>query len=199
MANQLPWDDNVDMFIKDLDTNLIKKYGFGLRNLFLNPEKYIGKENILDTITNMKNDADTYFSDVLEDYANEQKNLDVQLETINTESRQIDEVITNKAAVARVPYIKPMLVNRNVEREETIIIEHYDEKFDQFIGKMINGSDYIADVSTPYKQYAFGAWLFSGAKNYVLALNPPTSPIITINTANDTINRLIGETTKLLG
>lgn len=193
MAKQLPWDEQTDGFISDLDETLSKKYGISLRSLLVNPNKYSGKKDLSKAIDGIRGDAATYFSELLDNLKEEQTKLEVELESADAQYREIDSLITNKSAAARVPYIKPLFVSRNPESEETIVIEKYDESLEAFVGKLVNASNYVADMSAVYKQYRLGSWVFSGAKNHVLTINPPASPVLVIENSRNQINDMLND------
>jgi hypothetical protein len=193
MAKQAPWDEQTDMFIADLDTTISKKYNLTLRSLLMNPDKYLNKKGIIDTVNTMKKDIDNYFSELLEGMEDEQHKLETEMEGASAQYTQIDSIISNKSSISRVPYVKPLFISRNTNGEEVIVVEQYTEDLDALIGKLVNGSSYVADISATYKQYHLGSWLFSGAKNYVLTLNPPVSPVLAIENGRITIDSILDD------
>ena len=191
MPKQVPWDEDTDGFISDLDDIVSKKYGMTLRSLLLNSAKYTGRLDAGATIDGAKEEVRAYFDSLLEGLKDEQAKLHSELEIANSQYISVDSVVTDKAAAARIPYIKPMYVSRQRESEEVVFIERYDESLEPFVGKLVAASNYVADVSAVYKTYRLGSWLFSGAKNHVLTINPPTSPILTIESSRDTVNDML--------
>ncbi len=191
MPKQVPWDEDTDGFISDLDDIVSKKYGMTLRSLLLNSAKYTGRLDAGATIDGAKEEVRTYFDSLLEGLKDEQAKLHSELEIANSQYISVDSAVTDKAAAARIPYIKPMYVSRQRESEEVVFIERYDESLEPFVGKLVAASNYVADVSAVYKTYRLGSWLFSGAKNHVLTINPPTSPILMIESSRDTVNDML--------
>lgn len=191
MPKRIPWDEDTDNFVSDLDDVISKKYGMTLRSLLLNPAKYTDRQDADKLVNGIRDDVRTYFNSLLENMKEEETKLQSEMEAANSQYIAVDSVITEKSAAARVPYIKPMYVSRQRESEEAVLIERYDESMEPFIGKLVNASNYIADVSAVYKTYHLGSWLFSGAKNHVLTLNPPASPVLTIEGSRDTINGML--------
>jgi hypothetical protein len=191
MPKQVPWDEDTEEFVSDLDDIISKKYGMTLRNLLLNPSKYTVRPGAAATIADAKQDVHAYFDSLLEGLKDEQSKLQSEMELADSQYAAVDSVITEKAAAARVPYIRPMYVSRQREGEEVVLIERYDESLEPFVGKLVNASNYVADVSATYKTYRLGSWLFSGAKNHVLTINPPASPVLAIESSRDTINGLL--------
>ena len=193
MAKQVPWDDDTDGFISDLDTNFSKKYNMPIRSLLMNPAKYLGKKDLSTAIDGIRADADNYFTTLLGGLKDEEAKLETELERADSQYREVDNVITNKAAVSRVPYIKPLAVSRNPNSEETIVIDNYEEGMEGFVGKLVSVSNYVADMSAVYKQHRLGSWMFSGTKNHVLTINPPSSPVLIIDNSRNIINGLLDD------
>jgi transcription termination factor NusB len=191
MAREVPWDAQTDTFVFDLNAIISKKYGVNFRSMLLNPNAYVNKKDIDTTIKNVKGAVDDYFSQLLSGLKDEQERLEVELENATVQYKQVDSIIASKSAIARVPYVKPLYVNRNPDNEETIVIDQYKDNLDSFIGKLVNSSNYVADVSATYKQYSLGSWLFSGAKNYILTINPPASPILVIENSSTIIKSIL--------
>ncbi len=191
MPKELPWDEDTDGFISDLDDIVSKKYGVTLRSLLLNPAKYTARQGAEKLVNGAKEEVSAYFGSLLDGMKDEQARLQSDMETADSQYIAVNSVITDKAAAARIPYIKPMYVSRDRESEESVLIERYDESLEPFIGKLVSASNYIADVSAVYKKYHLGSWLFSGSKNHVLTLNPPASPILTIDAGMDAISGML--------
>ncbi|MDE1854892.1 MAG: hypothetical protein KGH57_01040 [Candidatus Micrarchaeota archaeon] len=191
MAKQIPWDEQTDSFISDLEDTISKAYSVSLRGLLTDPTKYLSKENFSTTLQGIRSQINSYFDALLENMKEEQAKLASEMESATAQYKAIDSVINSKAAVARVPYIKPLLVSRTASREESIVIESYDESLEAFIGKLVNVSTYVADMSADYKQYKLGSWIFSGAKNHVLTVNPPTSPVLVIENSKGIIDDML--------
>jgi hypothetical protein len=105
----------------------------------------------------------------------------------------VDSLISSKAAVARIPYIKPMFVSRNTDKEELVVVEKYEDTFDALLGRLVNISSYVADISSPYKEFRIGSWLFSGGKNYVFSINPPASPVLAMENSKDVIDSILND------
>ncbi len=193
MAKQIPWDEQTDGFVSDLDETVSKSRGISLRSLLMNPNRYLTKKDLGTTLTGIRSDADAYFNALLDNLKDEQTKLESEMESATAQYREIDSVITTKAAAARVPYIKPLFVSRVPDKEESIVIEKYDDGLEAFVGKLVNASNYVADVSATYKQYTLGSWIFSGAKNHVLTINPPASPVLSIENSRTLINDMLSD------
>ena len=193
MAKQSPWDEQTDGFISDLDAVIAKEHDISFRSLLLSPDRFLNRKDIDATLADARSAVDSYFSELLEKLKDEETKLESEMEGATAQYKQIDSVITEKSAAARVPYVKPLFVDRPQKEEETIVIDRYDESLEAFVGKLINTSNYVADMSANYKQYKLGSWLFSGARNYVLTLNPPASPVLAIENSRGLINGMLSD------
>ncbi len=191
MPEDAPWDDQVEAYVSEIDDVVSKQYDIDFRELLTNPQKFIGNQKAIDAMPGIKSEVKSYFDNLLKSMDEESKKLASEMEAATVQYDKINEIIQIKVAAMKIPYIKPLYVNRNVSNEETILIESYDESLDPFIGKMVNISNYVADVSASYKDYILGSWIFSGPKNYLLAINQPTSPVLTIETGANTLNALV--------
>lgn len=192
MAKEVPWDSQTDSFISDLNSVLSKKYGVNFRAMLLNPGAYSGKKDAQAAVDKMRGDVDSYFSQLLGGMKEEQERLGDALEKATSQYKQVDSMISSKSSVLRIPYVKPLFVNRNPDNEETIVIDQYDSGLDAFIGKLVSVSNYVANVSAAYKQYYLGSWIFSGAtKNYMLTLNPPISPVLAVENGSAIVNGIL--------
>lgn len=190
---ELPWDDQTDDFIDAIDeiNDNEKRSDISLRDLLLDSESYLGKEDIGQKIEALQATADEYFKSLLNGLQGEQKVLDQALATADMYYSKIDEVISTKSASSRVPYIKPYYVYTNPNEREEILVEEYGEQLDSLIGKITNSANYVANLSGSYKEHKFGSWLFSGSKNYVLTIRAPTSVIMDIERSSETITNML--------
>jgi len=190
---QPPWDDQTDSFIRDIDTSVTAKRNISLRTLLLEPQKYAGTANLTATIKEVKLDVDAYFTELLSNLAQEEQELTSDMEKADSIYTQVNQTINNRAGIGRVPFLKPQDVDFGSTNPETIYIGQYSGQLDALITKLINTSTYICDLSTTYRKYTIGNWLFSGSRSFVLAVQAPESPVISIENARDQINTLIEE------
>ena len=196
MANRVPWDAQTDSFVSDLNPVISKKYGVNLRAMLLNPGAYAGKKDAQAAVDKLRGDVDRYFSQLLDGLKDEQERLGDVLEKATAQYKQVDSMISNKSSVLRIPYIRPLFVNRNPDNEETIVIEQYDSGLDPLIGKLVSVSSYVANVSATYKEYYIGSWLFSGSKNYILTMNPPISPVLAVENGSAIVNGILNSISR---
>jgi transcription termination factor NusB len=193
MAKEAPWDDQTEMFVSDLNEKISKKYNINIRSLLISPDKYIGTKGMAGIAKQIRGETDEYFSDLMEGMEEEKQKLQKDLDSATSQYKQVDSIISSKAAASRVPYVKPLFISRDVDTEELVVVEQYDDTLDAFIGKLVNVSNYVADLSTAYKEFRMGSWLFSGAKNHVLSINPPTSPVLVMENSKDVIEGILDD------
>mgnify|MGYP001626422999 CR=1 FL=1 len=190
MAENEKWSDDAAGFINDIDSIVSEKYGIKLSDLLSNPEAFKSKADISTAISGMRDDIKNYFDNLMNKMGTEQEAFTKQLSDAEALYEKINGFIGKVAADSKFPYIKPSLINRDTDAEESIVITQYDDKIENLISKLIEHSNYAADLSLQYKSYYFGSWLFSGSKNYVLSVQIPTSPVLTIEMAMDEISSL---------
>ncbi len=188
-AENLPWDEETDQFITNIDRQVVQSYGISLRELLLNPDRFASMKDIGKKVDDIKAAVDNYFDKMRESMKEEQERFDQALEFADSQYAKIDGVISTKASLSRVPYVKPAYIDSDPTIKEEIFVEQYNNGLDALIGKMVNISNYIADVSTAYGKYNIGSWLFSGQRSYVITVSTPTSVIMVI----DKVNEEIGE------
>jgi hypothetical protein len=186
------WDEATDQYITRIEAKVGNKYNLSLRVLMSNPEEYADNENARNISQNLLKDVDDYFASLLGKMSDEQKKFNDELKRVTDMYTKIDDFISGIAEKENVPYLLPVIVGRDTDNDEVVVINDYDKSLEGLISKMVHESTYIADISTYYKDYIFGVWLFSGAKIRIIAINPPTSPILAIEVSNREIdNRLM--------
>ena len=197
-ATQLPWDEQTDTFIGAIDADVTKKYNVSLRNLLLYPETFTKVANMASTVGKIKGDVATYFDDMLADMKDEDDELTKRLEAVDAVHTQIDQTISSRAGIARVPYLRPANFDFGDSNPETIYIDKYDGQADILVTKLINGSNYVCDLTTSYRKYSIGNWLFSGSRSCLLSVQPPESVIVTIENSRDTITGMLDDISDML-
>src|SRR5579864_5469481 len=103
-AADATWDEQTDAFIDEIDDNVTAKYGISLRTLLTDPAQYAEKKDILDTVKKVKADVDEYFGGLMSQLSVEQQDLTKDMENADAVYAKIDQAISTKAAVARIPY-----------------------------------------------------------------------------------------------
>ncbi|MDE1850511.1 MAG: hypothetical protein KGH54_01810 [Candidatus Micrarchaeota archaeon] len=188
MADEQVMSAETMSFIKTIDKQIGEKYLVSLQDVITDPDTVARKPNAKEILAGMKTDANAYFDSLLKNLEDEAKRFNAELESVSALYIQISEHIKAKAQSSNVPVIKPVSVERDASKEETIIVSTDDTAIELLISKLIGASTYVADTSTTYKTYTIGSWLFSGSKNYNLGLNPPSSVILNIEASRDEIN-----------
>ncbi len=186
-----PWSSDTDQFISNIDEQINQTYGVGLRQLLLSPDGFANTPDILNKIDGIKGSVDEYFTNIRNGFNDERSDFEKALTDADAQYNKIESTISTKASLSRVPYIKSGTINVDSALREEIGIDTYDTSVDSLISKLVNISNYIADISTTYKKYYLGSWLFSGQRAYVLTINPPDSPLIMLDQVNSEIDNLL--------
>jgi len=176
-------------YVTQLQPVIRKKYNIDVEELLKEPANYEDNPGMADKIRAIERDIDSFFDQRIAGMGSEAAELKSALAAIDGDTKKITQAITTKASIAQVPFVRPLFVDAQ-EREE-IVIEGYDASVDQLVTRMINISDYIADLSTVYKDYTIGSWLFSGRNRYLLSISPPPSEIIVMDRSRDEIKGLL--------
>ncbi len=177
----VPWDRGTDTFISNIDGDMVKQFGISLREFLLNPEKFASQKDVDQKAKKMVDAVDAYFENAKSGLKEEQEELAKGLENADAQTTKIDGVIQTKAALSRVPYVKPIMVDINPSNREDIFIDQYNNAIDALLAKLINTSNYVADITTTYNNHNIGSWVFSGNRTYVLTINLPESAITAID------------------
>lgn len=185
------WSDYTDMLINGIDKQVGSKYKFSLRALLTDPTKYAAQQNVQMAIDNMKEDVDNYIDGRVKALADEQRSLDDAASKADSITGQLGRSISLQAKQNNVPMIKPVTVDRDTAREETIYIDAVDNGVASLVQKLVSSSMLVADLSVSYKNYTVGSWLFSGSKNYVLSVYMPDSTLLALEASRSEINNLL--------
>lgn len=175
-------------FVKTIDKQLGEKYVVSLQDVLSDSSSISRKGNAKDSIGNLKADVNAYFDSLLKNLEDEEKRFNSELEAASELYKKVSDFISSKCQTMGVPLIRPVAVERDQDKEETIVISVEDTAIELLISRLISNSTYIADTSTTYKTYNIGSWLFSGDKNYNINVNPPSSIILNIEASRDEIN-----------
>ena len=194
--NDILSDDSL-RYLSEIKPVIRKKYNIDVEELLKEPANYADNPGMADKIRSIGKDVDAFFDQRINEMGSEAAELKNALGIVDADTKKITQAITTKASIAQVPFVKPLFVDAH-EHEE-IIIEGYDASVDQFVTRMINISDYIAELSTVYKDYTIGSWLFSGRSKYMLSISPPASEIMVMDRARDEIKGLLESIRDALG
>lgn len=194
----VPWSGESDVFITEIDSGL-QKSSLSIRKFLLSPEQFVGNKGASQQVKSMTSAVDKYFDGLLETLADEEKALEKELQDKDAQYNRIDEVISSKAAIVRVPYARPLYVDIDQNTAEEIIIDQYDSSVDAIIVRLLNISNYVANVSGSYSKYSLGSWIFSGPKTHIITINPPASPVMVLEKCRKEINGLITSVAERIG
>ncbi len=194
---EIKWSRPTEEMLAKLDSSILQKYKLSMRDIMSNPAEYSTKPGINDTITAMEQEVDKYFGEVMATHADEQKALDSEIKRIEEIYNKLDSLIETKSKELNVPYINPMGISRETTNEETVIIYEYDDEIAALVGKLIQSSVYIADISSEYNGHPIGYWFFSGPKGRAISISPPESSLIEIQNSHDEINAALNSARSL--
>jgi hypothetical protein len=188
MANDVDLSQEALGFVKIIDKKIGAKYGVSLQAVLSDPSVLAKSGDARTIVENLRNEVNNYLDSVLTKMEDEQKKFNNDLENANMLYKKLNEQIRTKAANADVPFIKPISVDRDESKDENIVVAQYEVAVELLVDKLLSVSNYVADVSTDYNNYMIGTWLFSGQKNHVLSVNPPSSAILNIEASRDEIS-----------
>ena len=186
--NDILSDDSL-RYLSEIKPVIRKKYNIDVEELLKEPANFNDNPGIADKIRSIEKDVDAFFDQRIASMGSEAAELKSALAAIDGDTKKITQAITTKASIAQVPFVRPLYVDAQ-DRQE-IIVEEYDASIDQFVTRMINISDYIADLSTVYNDYIIGSWLFSGRSRYLLSISPPASEIMVMDRSRDEIKGVL--------
>jgi hypothetical protein len=189
----MAWDEDTDNHITKIDAKIGDRYNLSLRVVLSNPDEYGASAENKAVVKKIKNEVNTYFDGVLSNLKGEQAEFDAELKRITDLYDKIDTVIGNSAKASNVPYTVPIMVSRDVAKDEIITINEYDDTIEPLVKKLAERSIYIADLSTNYRDYIIGFWLFAGDKNIALAIAPPPSIILSLEASRGEITRRLDQ------
>ncbi|HUY70223.1 MAG TPA: hypothetical protein VMV00_01485 [Candidatus Baltobacteraceae bacterium] len=164
------WTDFTDAIISSIDAEAKLDGKIVLRELLTDPAKFAKQPEIQNKIMNVKEAVDGYIDQRIKAMADVQKELDDSMAKADTLSSQLAQSISVKAMQSKVPLIKPVAVDRDITKEERIILNSIDTNVSALIDKLVASSTMVADFSTTYNNHKIGEWLFSGPKNYVISV-----------------------------
>ncbi len=187
------WSDYTDGVIKNIDKQIgtSSKYKFTLRSLLTDPSKYAAQPNVQMAIGNLKEEVGKYIEGKSKAMEEERKVFEDAMASSDAVTSQLDQLITMHARQGNVPVIRPVTVDRDTTRDETIYISSMDGSVEALLERLVAGSMLIADSTTAYGNYRVGEWLFSGSKNYVLSVFLPTNSYFLLQSSRDELVGLL--------
>lgn len=189
--NNNDWDELTDSFITGIDNTILKDSDVTLRDIMTEPSRYSQKADASTILKKMQSAVNTYFSEVSTTFSSEKEKLNSELDNISTIYSKIVSILNEKIESAKIPLIFPYTIDINRNNSENIIIDTYDNSIELLIGKLISTSKYVAEVSSKYKDYTLGSWIFSGDNIRIITIKPPESIIIQIENSQETLNEYL--------
>lgn len=165
---ELPWSEEANTVIEDLSQDIDDKYGIKLKDLLMNPAFYVSKSGIDVTFSNIREEVEGYINNMLEQLGDEKKEMEKDGLKCDAVTKQLSQNISMQAKQNNIPIVKPSDMDRNTDFEETIYINNVDNGTIALVAKLAGSASFIVDLSTTYKTYNLGKWLFDGQKNYVV-------------------------------
>ncbi len=181
------WDELTDSFITGIDDSILKNSEIKLRDVLSNPSKYAQKSDATTTLKKMQSAVDTYFSEVKNTFASEIDKLNLELESISVIYSKITSIINEKTELLKIPLITPYTIDIKESNSENIIIDSYNTSLETLIAKLISSSNYVAEISTKYKDHTLGSWIFSADKIHIITIKPPENIIIDVENSQSTL------------
>jgi hypothetical protein len=182
------WDELTDSFITGIDDSILKNSEIKLRDVLSNPSKYAQKSDATTTLKKMQSAVDAYFSEVKNTFASEIDKLNLELESISVIYSKITSIINEKTELLKIPLITPYTIDIKESNSENIIIDSYNTSLETLIAKLISSSNYVAEISTKYKDHTLGSWIFSADKIHIITIKPPENIIIDVENSQSTLN-----------
>ena len=184
---EVPWDEQTDAFISELDDTVLQKYGISFRKLLLTPRAYAGRKGISDTLGKVRAEIGTYFDGMMAGLDEEQEELEEDLQKVNEMYTKIDQLIASRATAAKLPYITPADIGFGDAELETVYVDDYDGSVEALVEKFVSMSNYAANMSSKYKDYNLGIWIFSGPRQYILSVKQPENIVMDIENSRQYI------------
>lgn len=185
------WSDYTDFVLTSLDKTFADKYKLQIRDIISNPDKYASQKDIEKTLTNMREDANSYIDSSISTMPEEKTALEDALAKADSITKQISDNLSVRAKQYKVPIVKPVSVEREVVKDEVISIDSANSDTLALIEKLTESSSYIADMTYTYNESLVGSWFFSGSKNYVLDIFMPDNDVALLEASRAEINDLI--------
>ena len=185
------WSDYTDFVLTSLDKTFADKYKLQIRDIISNPDKYASQKDIEKTLTNMREDANSYIDSSISTMPEEKTALEDALAKADSITKQISDNLSVRAKQYKIPIVKPVSVEREVVKDEVISIDSANSDTLALIEKLTESSSYIADMTYTYNESLVGSWFFSGSKNYVLDIFMPDNDVALLEASRAEINDLI--------
>jgi hypothetical protein len=191
------WSDYTDSLITDIDSEMGSKYKMSLREILTDPGKYERQPNLDVTLSNMREDVDKYVDGLLTEMKEESRSLENDMAKVNSITLQLTQNISMQARQHDIALIKPAEIERDTDKDETIVLNTLDDQAIKLVEKLISKSLYVADFSYLYKTYNIGSWFFGGEKDYLIHVYVPENDALDLEMGREEIDSLIDDSIKL--
>ncbi len=180
------WSDAADFVVSSLERQIRSKYNLSLKALLTDPVQYASQDGIQVTVSNIREEVDKFLSERMDTLKDDMRMLDDQASRANSITSQLNQSLQSLVRQNKLPLIRPLGVERDTDNDTTIYVGTAGTETTQLMEKLVGVSDFVIDISTTYKTYTLGRWLFSGHSAIVLVVNFPSSPALTMyNTQNE--------------
>jgi hypothetical protein len=185
------WSDYTDFVLTNIDRKIGGKYKLSLKGLLGDPSKFASQPNIQNTIKNLAEEVNKYLDATLASMGDERKALTDQLLKADAVTKQLAQSVAMQAKQYKVPVVKPVSIQRDETRDETIFVDTVTQDITSLIEKLAGTSTVIADFSYSYQNATIGSWLFSGRKDYVLNVFLPDNDVVMLEASRAEISDLL--------
>jgi hypothetical protein len=168
--------EDADRYITDIDSKIAGKHNVTLRELLANPQAYKDSADA----KALKSEVDAYFSELIKAHEKDVAELDEGLKRATEMYNRVDKKVAEFSEIMGLVYITPVMVSREEEKDERIIIEPSSSYIDRLVESIAKDSVYVANLSVGYKDFILGEWLFSGKKNIVIEISKPSNAALPI-------------------
>ncbi|MEM3199526.1 MAG: hypothetical protein QXD11_02145 [Candidatus Micrarchaeaceae archaeon] len=185
------WSSYTEYLITAIDMKIGSKYGVSIRELLNNPAKFASNKGILDTINSIKDDVQEYVKSKIDSKEDEKEALETSLQKADDLTGQFRQAIKDQAEKVGVAIITPDSISRDESKDEIIFTNDASPASLAMVQKLVSMTLFIADLTTTYKNYSIGSWLFSGYKNYVVNVALPQNEVMLLDTSKNELIDLL--------
>ncbi len=183
------WTDYTDMLITQFDGTLGKNYKVSLRELLTDPLKYAGEDGISTQFQNMREDLIGFIDDSLGGFKEQKEQYEAELAKCHAITKQLSASISSKAALKKVPVIKPISMNTN-KADEIINVDSASAEVVTLVEKLAQSSFLVADFTRDVDGKNVGSWLFDGTKNFIINVYLPPNEYASLTASKDELTAL---------
>ncbi len=185
------WSDYTDFVLTNIDKKISTKYKVSLKKLLGNPSKFASQPNIQATIKSLGDEVNSYIDNAIGTMPDAKKALNDSVLKADAVTKQLAQSISMQAKQHKVPVVRPVSVNRDETRDETVSVDDAGPDVLALVEKLVDSSTMIADFSYQYDNSTIGSWLFSGGKNYILNVFVPDNDVAMLEASRTEIITLL--------